>query len=133
MANGFTEDRQAAQQRVERAQQAEGERRSNAERTVDETLAARDQVNEETERFTAGVKPTPTQRECDLMKLGVPIDEKEPSGAPPEAEFQRRMLEARLPGNSPYDTRALGSGGGSNEPPKRGPGRPRKEEPPPPL
>jgi hypothetical protein len=66
------------------------------------------------------------------MKLGVPIDEKEPSGAPPEADFQRRMLEARLPGNSPYETRALGGGSGG-EPPKRGPGRPRKEEPPPPL
>jgi hypothetical protein len=132
MANGFTEDRQAAQERVERAQQAEDERRSNAERTVDETLAARDQVNVETERFTTGVKPTPTQRECDLMKLGVPIDEKEPSGAPPEAEFQRRMLEARLPGNSPYETRA-GSGSGPSEPPKRGPGRPPKSESPPPL
>lgn len=131
MANGIQEDRQAAQERVEREQQAAQERRENAERTVDETLAARDQVNEEVERVTAGVKPTPTQRECDLMRLGVALDEKEPSGAPPEAEFQRRVMEARLPGNSPYETRALGGGGA--EPPKRGPGRPRKEESPPPL
>lgn len=107
-------------------QRATEERRANAERTVDEALDARDQANEEVERLTSGVRPTPTQRECDLMRLGVALDEKEPSGAPPDAEFQRRVMEARLPGNSPYETRGLGSPGG--EPSKRGPGRPRKEE-----
>lgn len=112
-------------------QRAAEERRANAERLVDDALDARDQVNEEAERLSSAVKPTPTQRECDLMRLGVAVDEKEPSGAPPDAEHQRRVMEARLPGNNPYETR--GGGGGTAEQPKRGPGRPRKEEPPPPV
>jgi len=123
MANGFHETPEAARERAERAQQAEQERRDAAERTVEDNLATRDRLNSEYFSAAENVKPSPTQRECDLLKLGIPLDEREPSGAEPEHEFQRRVMEGRLSHNNPYETRNLGSEGE----PRRGRGRPRKQ------
>jgi len=121
MANGFQETPEAARERLEREQQAQQERRAAAERTVDDNLATRDRLVGEYFSATENVKPSPTQRECDLLKLGIPLDEREPSGAEPEDEFQARVMEARLGHNNPYETRAVGAG----EQPRRGRGRPR--------
>lgn len=125
MANGFHETPEAARERAEQAQKAEQERRGAAERTVDDNLATRERLNSEYFSATDNVKPSPTQRECDLLKLGIPLDEREPSGAEPEHEWHQRIMEARLPHNNPYETRALGEG----EQPRRGRGRPRNPAP----
>lgn len=135
MPNGFHEDPQAAQERREREQKAEQDRRAAAEQMVDENINARDQLNAEYFERSEGVKPSPTQRECDLLKLGVPLDEREPSGAEPEHEAVRRVMEARLPHNNPYESRAIGAGesSGDRAVPRRGPGRPRRSEQQPPT
>lgn len=126
MPNGFHETPEAAQERVQRAEEAEQERRANAEKLVDERLEARNKSVTEYYEQSARVKPTPTQREADLMKLGIPV-EPEPDGGESDEEFQRRNLEGRLSHNNPYETRAVG---GSTGEPRRGPGRPRKSEQP---
>jgi hypothetical protein len=66
-------------------------------------------------------KPTPTPEEADRAKLGLPV-ELEDDGSEPEEVAQKRVMESRIPGNNPYDTRALSSG----EEARRGPGRPPK-------
>lgn len=66
-------------------------------------------------------KPTPTPQEADRAKLGLPVDEPEHDGSEPDEVMQRRVIESRVPGANPYDTRALVAEG---EPPRRGPGRP---------
>jgi hypothetical protein len=128
MPNGFHEDPQAAQERRERAEQAEQERRANAEKLVDERLEARNKSVTDYYEQAARTKPTPTQREADLMKLGIPV-EPEPDGGESDEEFQRRNLESRLPHNNPYENRAVASGeSGERAVPRRGPGRPRRDE-----
>jgi hypothetical protein len=52
-------------------------------------------------------KPTPTPEEADRAKLGLPVNEPEHDGSEPEEVVQRRVLEGRIPGNNPYDTRAV--------------------------
>jgi len=52
-------------------------------------------------------KPTPTPEEIDRAKLGMPVDEKEPDGSPPEHETVRRVMESRIPGANPYDVRDM--------------------------
>ena len=124
MANGFTEqDRQAQREAAERAAETERQRRADAERLVDERIAARDRGVSEFYELVGSVKPTPTARECDLLRMGVPVDDPEPSGAPPEDEFQQRVMEGRLSHNNPYETRNLGGEGEQ----RRGRGRPRKQ------
>lgn len=53
-------------------------------------------------------KPTPTQKECDLIKAGAPPAEKESDGAGPEVRYGFKQLEASSPsgGGSTYSTRA---------------------------
>jgi len=124
MANGWNESREDVQARLDREKQAADERRANAERLVDERIAARDQGVSEFYEMVGKVKPTPTARECDLIMMGVQLDELEPSGAEPAEEFQARVMEGRLSHNNPYETRALGGPEGEQ---RRGRGRPRKQ------
>jgi coenzyme F420-reducing hydrogenase gamma subunit len=51
-------------------------------------------------------RPTPTQEEADRATLGIPVD-LEPDGSPPEEESVRKVMESRIPGNNPYDTRSM--------------------------
>jgi hypothetical protein len=63
------------------------------------------------------MRPTPTQEENDLAKVGaLDIDSKEPDGSEPEEEAVRRTMSARLPGNNPYQNRAMS--GDEVSPPK---------------
>lgn len=56
--------------------------------------------------------PTPTQEECDLAKLGVPIEEHQDDGSGPQPEYRMtitRQSEASKPasgGAGSYQTRA---------------------------
>ena len=82
------------------------EAREAAERGVDERAEAMNKQNEEKAEREAKVKPTPTQRENDLAKVGaLDIDSKEDDGSGPDYEHQKRVMEGRLPGGSPYETR----------------------------
>jgi transposase len=88
--------------------------------------AKRKSVDEYYARSEAA-KPTPTPEEADRAKLGLPIDEPQHDGSEPEEVVQRRVLESRLPGGNPYDTRAVTAG--EAEQPRRGPGRPPSRKP----
>jgi hypothetical protein len=127
MTNGYEQDRQALREQAERAAEADKERRGRLAQGVDERMAERDRSVAEFYEREAGVKPTPTQRENDLAKVGaLDIDDKEPDGSESDEEHQHRVMQGRLPGNNPYVTRDLGSGEA-----RRGPGRPRKNATPP--
>lgn len=83
------------------------EARAAATKGVDERLAQRDQAVRETEERTAKVKPTPTQRENDLAKVGaLDHDSKEPDGSEPDEVVQHRAMVGRLPGGGAYETRS---------------------------
>src|SRR4051812_33293991 len=120
MANGFTEqDRQAAREQAERAAETARAHREAQAKGVDERLAERDRSVAEFYEREASVKPTPTQRENDLAKVGaLDIDDKEPDGSESDEEHQARVMQGRLPGGNPYVTRAEGTGE-----PRRGRGR----------
>ena len=123
MANGFEQDRQATREQAERAAEAAREFRERQARGVDERLAERDRSVAEFYEREASYRPTPTQRENDLAKVGaLDIDAKEPDGSESDEEHQDRVMQGRLPGGNPYVTRALGADGA----PRRGRGRPRK-------
>jgi len=52
-------------------------------------------------------KPTPTQKECDMIKAGASLVEKEADGAAPEPRYVTRQMEAaRAGGPAAYSTRA---------------------------
>ena len=54
-------------------------------------------------------RPTPTQEECDLAKLGVPLDEHEDDGSGPSPTFKtviERNSEAQKPSGGGYATRS---------------------------
>lgn len=87
--------------------------------------AKRKSVDEYYSRSEAA-KPTPTPEEADRAKLGLPVDEPEADGSEPEEVVQRRVMEGRLPGANPYDTRAVTA---EAEAPRRGPGRPPTRKP----
>jgi len=121
---------EAEREARENLARAAEERRAEAERGVDERLAARDESVREFYDNADKSTPTPTQRENDLAKVGaLDIDAKEDDGSGPEIEYQRRVMQGRLPGASPYETRSAGN----DQPavPRRGPGRPRRTEQPP--
>jgi hypothetical protein len=74
---------------------------ANRRATVQNELAAQQ------EEVMANSRPTPTQKELDAAKLGMPIDDAEVTEAPsmpPLAEQQARVAEAS--GQAPYRTRA---------------------------
>jgi hypothetical protein len=60
-------------------------------------------------------KPTPTQEENDLAKLGVVVDEKEPDGSGPTIITKTLVANEPL-GSAAYETRSVKA---ANEPPKR--------------
>lgn len=81
-----------------------------AAKAVSERRKAMDEQNADYYAREAAARPTPTQEENDLAKVGaLNLDDKEPDGAEPEADALRRTMEGRLPGGSPYDTRSLGA------------------------
>jgi hypothetical protein len=102
-----------------------------AVKDVDARAKAMEQQNAEFYARVEAARPTPSSAENDLARLGVLTDEKEHDGSEDDFEGQRRVMESRLPGNNPYETRNFGGGGGEEQPARRGPGRPRKEPPPP--
>lgn len=94
-----------------------------ATKGVEDRAKAMEEQNAEYYARSEAAKPTPTQREADLAKVGaLDIDDKEPDGSEPEEVAVRRALESRVPGNNPYETRDLSA----DAAPRRG--RPRKAE-----
>lgn len=79
--------------------------------------AARDASVEDFYARQEGLQPTPTQEENDLAKVGaLDIDaEKVDDGSDYEEEHVRRIMEARIPGNNPYETREFQPGGDTGE------------------
>jgi hypothetical protein len=75
----------------------------------------------------AAAKPTPTQAENDLAKVGaLNIDEKEDDGSEWESDAQARVMEQRV--NNPYVTADMNPSGHQEEGAARSRGRPRKGE-----
>jgi hypothetical protein len=76
----------------------------------DKLAKATEARTEQAERMAARGKwkPTPTQEECDLVAMGVPVDKvgHAPSGAGPDPNYEhsRAMWPARKPGVG-YETR----------------------------
>jgi hypothetical protein len=108
---------------AERLQKAQEEAREQAEKDVDSRLEAKNKTVEDQAARHENVQPTPTQRENDLARVGVPTDEKEHDGSESDAEMQRRVMESRLPGGSPYADRSMqadlkSSGEGDNDKPR---------------
>jgi site-specific DNA-cytosine methylase len=80
--------------------------RESATKAVDERKKEQDEANAESYRRMHASKPTPTQRENDLAKVGaLNIDEKEDDGSGPDRGVRqvRRNVEAGAP--APYTTR----------------------------
>lgn len=100
-----------------------------AQRLAAEGVAHRERVkNEQVDEYykrDAENRPTPTQAENDLAKVGNPPQELEPHGAESDEEGVRRVLESRIPANNPYNVRDLSA----QEQPRRGPGRPPARKP----
>ena len=101
--------REANEKQAERAEKA----KAAAVKGVDERTAVKDkQVAEYYER-KASEKPTPTQRECDLARVGaLDLDDKEPDGSESEAEQQRRVMQGNV--DNPYNTRSMDNDGNGN-------------------
>lgn len=65
-------------------------------------------------------RPTPSQAENDLAKVGaLDVDSKEDDGSEWEADVQRRVMEGHLDGG-PYVTRDMSGNEGGEEQPRRG-------------
>ncbi len=64
---------------------------------------AREKAHTEQREAASGVKPTPTQEECDLAALGVHVIEHEPDGSPDPNEAQTKQVEGSKRGS--YQTR----------------------------
>jgi hypothetical protein len=92
------------------------------EKEIAHREAAKNKSVEEYYARSEAAKPTPTPAEVDAAKMGLNVDDKEPDGSDPEEVTQRRVLESRIPGANPYDTRSLSPDAGE----RRGPGRPPK-------
>jgi hypothetical protein len=85
------------------------ERRDANRKGVEDRAAAMEASNREAMKRMDATKPTPTQRENDLAKVGaLNIDEKEDHGAEDEQVAIRRTMEAKLSGE-PYATRNVSS------------------------
>jgi hypothetical protein len=88
--------------------------RQNAEARKAKTDAAKEQLGDakklraeqDKQRAEAAKgKPTPTQEENDLIKLGAAPDELEDDGSPPDPNNFSKAVEARKPGGAGYQTR----------------------------
>ena len=75
--------------------------RADAEKQLDEDDDKREEASTAAAQAAAKVKPTPSQRESDLARLGVlHPDDREPSGAPPEAHAKKPAPPASAPSPS---------------------------------
>ena|SRR5215207_1937193 len=101
----------------------------NDDPRASEVRARLDARNKSVEEYYAsleGLQPTPTQEENDLAKVGL-LDsdaEKQDDGSEWQDDHTRRIMSARIPGENPYDTRALEAGSASAEGQQRRRGRP---------
>lgn len=77
-----------------------------AQAGVDHRRKAMEDQNAEYYRREAAARPTPSQAENDAAKVGMPV-ELEPDGSDPEHVTVRRVMESRIPGANPYDTRSM--------------------------
>jgi len=102
----MAEQAKASRESNERIAELVEKNRTTNEKLVDARLAAKEkQVAEYYER-KANEQPTPTQRECDLARLGaLNIDEKEDDGSEWEDEMHQRVMLGNL--NNPYVTREM--------------------------
>lgn len=78
-----------------------------ARKVIAARSAAQKKASDEYHAIAAKAKPTPTSEECDLMRMGVLLDEKEHDGSPSQEEHVTRIMEARIPGKNPYETREM--------------------------
>lgn len=117
-------------QAAESRRKADEEAKNVAAADVDARLSAKDQQVQENEAREAASRPTPTQRENDLARVGaLDLDNKEDDGSEPEVEVQKRAMESRSGINNPYTTREMkspdaksaeGSGDDKRRSPRRG-------------
>lgn len=137
MANNLTTDYAAASAAAaEKHAQRTKDVNEKATTTVEARAAAQEKQATEYYERMVDCQPTPTQRENDLFRMGIheAAEDKEDDGSEYQDDHTRRILEAKLPGMNPYETRMEGEEGGAGtypegaeQPPRRGPGRPRKE------
>ena len=103
MAEVTQAQRDAAAQRAEQVKQDAEARKENAKKQLAEAQEARKE-QDEARKALEGSKPTPTQEENDLAKLGVHMVEHEDDGSGPE----KLVITARYPG----EVRSMESQGG---------------------
>ena len=88
--------------------------KAEAEKAVAEGQKLVDAAHQQYLAQTKG-KPTPTQMECNLIKAGAALVEKEADGAAPEPRYVTRQMEAaRAGGPAAYATRAAGRAPGGS-------------------
>lgn len=86
---------------------ADTEQTTAAKKKLADERAARDKANEAHAKTATGVKPTPTQEECDLAAMGVYVLEHEPDGSPdPNAPQDKQMQAEAAKPRASYATRA---------------------------
>jgi hypothetical protein len=86
--------------------QATQEQRNERTKAMQEQRDERTKANEEAMKRMDSSKPTPTQEENDLAKLGVMVDEKEDDGSGPT--ILTKTLVANEPlGPGGYETRSV--------------------------
>lgn len=101
-----THDPHAAQ-RVQDHKHTQEKRRADANKMLDDQQKAREDINADREQREANMKPTPTQRENDLAKLGLlDIDDKEDDGSGPEQLPNQPRREMTPDERARYKTRS---------------------------
>ena len=78
---------------------------------MDAEAKARAKLNEEAEAVMANSKPTPTQREADLIKEGLlhPDDKEDPNNPTMPSVSEQRKRVADAGASQPYRTRDMGA------------------------
>jgi hypothetical protein len=77
-------------------------------KAVSDARAVMEKQNAEYYAREAAARPTPTQEENDLARVGaLDIDRKAEDGSEAEVDALRRQAESRLPGGGAYDTRII--------------------------
>lgn len=100
---------QAAQadRRVEQTRESAENARDAAKRKLQDEAKARHDANVEADQRRGDMKPTPTQEENDLAKLGHPVDEKEDDGSGPEVLPVNARRDASPDDPARYKTRDM--------------------------
>jgi hypothetical protein len=112
-AEAARQQAEASKVRAEAEHKSLLERRAEATKKLDEADKARNDYNIERGKRELGYRPTPTQRESDLARLGLlDIDAKEDDGSGPEIPPFNIRRSAHLEGqhNEPYKTREAKAG-----------------------